>query len=409
MKKPVALLLGLAALGVAGVETAAAQGLYYYGPGYYGQRYYVPGLAPWRIARIVRSPGMTPLSAPTRRGPVYEVVAIDPECRHVRVAVDAYRGAITGVRPVAVLRPNSEPYGSRVAVAPPPEQDEMVPGSRLGPTPSQPGAGRVPPQVLPPYAGPSQANASTAPLANAPYAVQPPQAAQPTPTPRIANAHPRSGATAPVETAPPIRVRARRCSNSRSHAGTKSGTKPGCRVRRRDCSGRSARPACAKPRAPDAPAAAAASAAAASASARLRLLPAAQHFAGQQRLVAAARAEPRRQRRWFRSRRSTSQAICRNRQQSIQNERGFPGRSSTLPTRRADFVRVGFVRVRLPSPRPWRRPPYRCRSDLPRLAASGISRTRSTCSRPFSSEAPFTWTKSASWNTRSNVRAAMPW
>ena len=37
--------------------------------------------------------------------------------------------------------------------------------------------------------------------------------------------------------------------------------------------------------------------------------------------------------------------------------------------------------------------------------ASGISRTRSTCSNPFSSEAFFTTTKSASWNARSNARA----
>jgi hypothetical protein len=203
LKKPVALLLGLAALGVAGAETAAAQGLYYYGPGgFYGQRYYMPGMAPWRIARIVRSAGMTPLSSPARRGPVYEVVAIDPEGRHVRVAVDAYRGSIMSVRPVAVLRPNGEPYGSRVAVAPPappPEQDDMVPGSRLGPTPSQPGAGRIPPQALPPYAGQSQANASTAPQINAPHAVQPPQAAQPAPNPRIANAPAFTGATPPVE------------------------------------------------------------------------------------------------------------------------------------------------------------------------------------------------------------------
>jgi hypothetical protein len=200
LKKPVALLL--AALGVAGAETAAAQGFYYYGPGFYGQRYYVPGMAPWRIARIVRSAGMTPLSSPARRGPVYEVVAIDPEGRHVRVAVDAYRGAITSVRPVAVLRPNGEPYGSRVAVAPPalaPEQDDVVPGSRPGPTPSQPGAGRMPPQALPPYAGQSQANASNAPQVNAPHAVQPPQAAQPAPNPRIANAPAITGATPPVE------------------------------------------------------------------------------------------------------------------------------------------------------------------------------------------------------------------
>jgi|GEM_PF-5520413 len=40
--------------------------------------------------------------------------------------------------------------------------------------------------------------------------------------------------------------------------------------------------------------------------------------------------------------------------------------------------------------------------------ASGISRTRSTCRRPFSMLAPLTRTKSASWNTRSKVRAAMP-
>jgi hypothetical protein len=201
LKKPVALLLGLAAFGVAGAETAAAQGLYYYGPGFYGQRYYVPGMAPWRIARIVRSAGLTPLSSPARRGPVYEVVAIDPEGRHVRVAVDAYQGAITSVRPVAVLRPNGEPYGSRLAVAPPappPEQDDMVPGSRLGPTPSQPGAGRIPPQALPPYAGQSQANASAAPHANAPHA-NAPQAAQPAPNPRFANTPVITGATPPVE------------------------------------------------------------------------------------------------------------------------------------------------------------------------------------------------------------------
>lgn len=200
LKKPVALLLGLAALGVAGAETAAAQGLYYYGPGFYGQRYYMPGLAPWRIARIVRSAGMTPLSSPTRRGPVYEVVAIDNEGRHVRVAVDAYRGAITDVRAVAVLRPNGEPYGSRVAVAPPggqlPEQDDAVPGPRLGPMPAQPGAGRVPPQGLPPYGGPSQA---TPPQNLPPQAAQPPQAAHPAPNPRIANVPATTGVTTPVE------------------------------------------------------------------------------------------------------------------------------------------------------------------------------------------------------------------
>jgi hypothetical protein len=210
LKKPVALLLGLAALSVAGAETASAQYYYGPGPGYYGPRYYVPGLAPWRVARIVRSAGLTPLSAPARRGQIYEVVAIDPEGRHMRVAVDAYRGAITSVRPVAVLRPNSEPYGSRgpngesyggrVAVAPPalpPEQDDMVPSPRLGPTPSQPGTGRIPPQALPPYAGSSQANV---PQPMPQQHAQPPQATQSGPNPRIANAPEITGATPPVTT-----------------------------------------------------------------------------------------------------------------------------------------------------------------------------------------------------------------
>src|SRR5262249_5874318 len=194
-----------------GAETAAAQGLYYYGPGYrpgpgyYGPRYYVPGLAPWRVARIVRSAGLQPLSAPARRGPIYEVVALDPEGRHMRVAVDAYRGAITSVRPVAVLRPNSEPYGargpisepygSRVAVAPPslpPDEDEIVPGPRLSPPPPQPGTGRIPPQ-----AGPSQGIPPHQPLTQQP--AQPPQAQQPAPSPRIVNAPATTGTATPIE------------------------------------------------------------------------------------------------------------------------------------------------------------------------------------------------------------------
>ncbi len=40
--------------------------------------------------------------------------------------------------------------------------------------------------------------------------------------------------------------------------------------------------------------------------------------------------------------------------------------------------------------------------------ASGISRTSSTCSRPFSIVAQVTRTWSASWKRRSKLRAAMP-
>jgi hypothetical protein len=41
--------------------------------------------------------------------------------------------------------------------------------------------------------------------------------------------------------------------------------------------------------------------------------------------------------------------------------------------------------------------------------ASGSSRTRLTCSRPFSRLASLTSTYSASWKVRSKLRAAIPW
>jgi hypothetical protein len=216
VKKPIALLLGVAAFGLAAGGTASAQ-IYYYGPGYYGQRYYLPGMAPWRIARIVRAAGLTPLSAPARRGPTYEVVALDPEGRHVRVMVDAYQGAITSVRPVAVLRQN-EPYAPppRVATAPSAEEAEGAMGPRAmpgGPVPYGTGAARapqilppqsLPPQTLPPQASlpPSSAPPSHSRLANVPAltGATPPAEIERTPIPRP---RPRAAATAAVTSTQP--------------------------------------------------------------------------------------------------------------------------------------------------------------------------------------------------------------
>jgi hypothetical protein len=197
VKKPIALLLGIAACGLASGGTAVAQ-VYYYGPGFYGQRYYAPGLAPWRVARIVRAAGLTPLSAPARRGPTYEVMALDPDGRHVRVMVDAYQGAITSVRPVAVLRQN-EPYAPppRVATAPSLDEAEAAVGPRAmpgGPAPYGTGAARAP-QVLPPQALPPQALPPQAlpPQANLPPSSPPPYHS------RLANAPAVTGATPPAE------------------------------------------------------------------------------------------------------------------------------------------------------------------------------------------------------------------
>jgi len=195
VKKPIALLLAIAACGLASGGTAVAQ-VYYYGPGFYGQRYYAPGLAPWRVARIVRAAGLTPLSAPARRGPTYEVVALDPEGRHVRVMVDAYQGAITSVRPVAVLRQN-EPYAPapRIATAPSLEEAEVAIGPRAMPDPYGMGPARspqsLPPQPLPPQSLPPQA---LPPQANLPSSGPPPSHS------RLANVPAVTGATPPAET-----------------------------------------------------------------------------------------------------------------------------------------------------------------------------------------------------------------
>jgi hypothetical protein len=192
LKKTVALLLALAAFGLAGSGTAAAQ-VYYYGPGYYGQRYFLPGMAPWRVARIVRAAGLTPLSAPTRRGPTYEVVALDPDGRHVRVMVDAFQGAITSVRPVAALRPSGEPYAPpppRMSGVPSSEEAEAALGARPGPIAPAPYGAVRPPQALPPQAQPQTIPPAqaTQPLSNPPPSNQ-----------RLANAPAITGSTAPAE------------------------------------------------------------------------------------------------------------------------------------------------------------------------------------------------------------------
>src|SRR5262245_16792483 len=155
-------------------------------------------MPPWRVARIVRASGLTPLSAPARRGPTYEVVAVDAEGRHVRVLVDAYQGAITSVRPVAALRQNGEPYAPpppRVTTAPSPEEAEAALGSRSAPIAPTPYGVARPPQSLPPQALPPQA---LPPQSVPPQATQPPPGPPPS-NPRLANAPATTGSTAPAE------------------------------------------------------------------------------------------------------------------------------------------------------------------------------------------------------------------
>ncbi len=101
-----------------------------------------------------------------------------------------------------------------------------------------------------------------------------------------------------------------------------------------------------------------------------------------------------------RARRSGENRCAAGRGLRIKRKRpGNPGRSLALSDRDQAAALCGLPSITLPF----------AEIGMERgFLASGISRTRSTCRRPFSRAAPLTWTKSASWKTRSNARAAMP-
>jgi hypothetical protein len=109
------LLAGLLAPGLT-AGPAAAQ------PGFGAPRYYEGGLQPHEIIRIVRRAGMSPLSAPARRGRNYVLIAYN-RGEQVRVVVDAYEGEIVRVRPLIARR-----YGPPI-YEPPPGVAALPPGA----------------------------------------------------------------------------------------------------------------------------------------------------------------------------------------------------------------------------------------------------------------------------------------
>ncbi len=209
MKKPLKVLAGLMAFGLAGAGSASAQGVYFNGPSFYGPRYsygpryYEGGLAPWQIMRVVRSAGLTTVGAPFRRGRTYVVTAIRRDGNQVRVVVDAYRGMIMSVRPVIALRQYRGPVppsNPRVSAVPPEYQEEAaVPERTLGSHASAPGVGRAP---LPPRPAPSQ-RVANAPAATGSITVLPSQTRRtpiPRPRPQVAaNETPAAKASTPAQ------------------------------------------------------------------------------------------------------------------------------------------------------------------------------------------------------------------
>jgi len=95
------------------------------------------------------------------------------------------------------------------------------------------------------------------------------------------------------------------------------------------------------------------------------------------------------------------QSCRRSRRWSERAKRKRPGNRGAPPLGFVDCGYAAFLAsITLAEPLPI--------GMLRGFMASGISRTRSTWSSPFSRAAPFTTTWSASWKRRSKARAAMP-
>jgi hypothetical protein len=212
LKQLSALVVGLFAIGLAGVSAAGAQpgyGRYSDGDRYYDRDYnreYARALSPYDAVRVLRRAGFSPLSAPARRGNYYVVIAAGRE-GNARVYVNVYGGEIVGVRPVGGYRyygerqpmpPRGIPYGRPGADS----RYDDEPDSSTRANNARGNAGRpVPPRAI--KQTPKSPRVATAPATGAstgPTAA-PGQAHPPVPRPRPAEGTNQSAAT--TTTAPP--------------------------------------------------------------------------------------------------------------------------------------------------------------------------------------------------------------
>lgn len=216
----IAAFVGLMVLALADAGTASAQ-VFYPTPRFYRPRYYAPGLSPSQIVQILQYAGLTPLSAPVRRGPNYVVMAAT-RSGQVRVIVDAYEGDILSVRPIAALRQYGEPApdGPGVAVAPPgadgagpgdavrgPLLRRSGPNQRLTNAPPSGSAGAVGPRERTPIPRPRPSMAANAAAATTePTPAQPPAAPPPAATPPAATAAPAAVPPASAQARPATRM-----------------------------------------------------------------------------------------------------------------------------------------------------------------------------------------------------------
>ena len=153
-----------------------------------------PIMPPREIGKILRANGFAPQATPVRNGEAYQVRAIDPRGRQVRVAIDARYGDILMVRPIAIVPPGA--YGPRPYGPPPGSYDDDMPTGAISAYPP-PAAALAP--AKPPIPRPKPAVKPAAAAAAMPAA--PESASAPTAS-TAPPASPQAPAAAPTASAP---------------------------------------------------------------------------------------------------------------------------------------------------------------------------------------------------------------
>jgi hypothetical protein len=160
-------------------------------------------LPPYEILTIIRSTGLDPLSQPIRRGSTYILRALDGYGEEVRVVVDAQRGRILSVRPVAMASGyEADPRYAPEPVYPSPYQ----PGAIYEP---EPFASAGPPVIYAPRAALPSGNSPPKAASSAKKPAPPPKAAAVAPAkpaelpPPEAKPAPSTSGAAPAETKTP--------------------------------------------------------------------------------------------------------------------------------------------------------------------------------------------------------------
>jgi hypothetical protein len=203
MKLKIAIGAGLAALGIASISAAQAQGIYIGRP-----RIYMPPMVdqsvvpPSEILMLVRAAGLSPLTQPARRGHRYVVLASDRMGGQLRVVMNAYDGRILNVRPAHdprfAYQPDRPPAG--VPERAPPQRYSAVPAPGLKDPPAAAPSSRSAPSPAAAHPVPT----SRIPLAGERRQASAPTASDPAPTPRSARTplpRPRPAARSESQTA----------------------------------------------------------------------------------------------------------------------------------------------------------------------------------------------------------------